>query len=284
MRIAVSSTGQGLEAEMDPRFGRCDYFVIVDGDTMDAESVENPNVMAAGGAGIQSAQLVAGKGAEVVLTGHCGPNAFQTLEAAGIPVCVGAGGSVRHVVELYKKGELAPAGGPNAASKSGTVSGGDPGSKGNPFNPGSGQGMSGGAGGGAGGGMGGTGLGRGMGRRGAGMGGGGGGIGGRGGGMGGRGGGMGGRDGGIGGRGAGMGGGRGSGAEIRSGTGRWRAWCRGWGLPMDKSSPFDVEGDVMPQGATLEDLGVLKTQAKELRTQLDRIRQRIEEIEKSEGQ
>ena len=55
MRIAVSSTGPGLEAELDSRFGRCDYFVIVDGDTMDVESVENPNVMAAGGAGIQSA-------------------------------------------------------------------------------------------------------------------------------------------------------------------------------------------------------------------------------------
>ena len=66
MRIAVSSTGPGLESEIDPRFGRCECFVIVDSDSMEAEAVSNPNVMAAGGAGIQTAQLVADKGAQVV--------------------------------------------------------------------------------------------------------------------------------------------------------------------------------------------------------------------------
>ncbi|MFC1800089.1 DUF5320 domain-containing protein, partial [Candidatus Eisenbacteria bacterium] len=67
-------------------------------------------------------------------------------------------------------------------------------------------------------------------------------------------------------------------------TGRWSAWCRGWGLPMGGGNPFEASANVMPQGATLDDLGMLKAQAKELGTQLERIRQRIEEIEKSEGQ
>jgi predicted Fe-Mo cluster-binding NifX family protein len=242
---------------MDPRFGRCDYFVIVDGDTMEVEAVENPNVMASGGAGIQSAQLVAEKGAEVVLTGHCGPNAFQTLGAAGIPVCVGASGTVGHAVELYKKGELSPAGAPNAASKSGVVTGGGAGGAGGPANPGGGMG------GGRGGGMGGG--------RGGGMG------GGRGGGMGsGRGGGMG------GGRGGGMGGGRGGG--MGRGAGRWSAWCRGWGLPAGAGNPFESPAEPVPFGTSPEDLGSLRAQAEELSAQLDRIRQRIEEIEKSEGQ
>ena len=101
VKVAVSSTGPGLDVEIDPRFGRCEYFVIVDSETMAFDVVENPNVMASGGAGIQSAQLVADKGAEVVLTGNCGPNAFQTLQAAGISVCVGVAGTVGQVVERY---------------------------------------------------------------------------------------------------------------------------------------------------------------------------------------
>jgi predicted Fe-Mo cluster-binding NifX family protein len=168
MKVAVSSTGPGLDAEIDPRFGRCSYFVIVDSDSMEFESIENPNVMAAGGAGIQSAQLVAEKGAGILLTGHCGPNAFQTLQAAGIPVCVGVAGTVREAVENYKKGEISPAEGPSAASKSGAGfgTGGSP-IAGNPmgpgFGPGPGGGMRRGMGRGMGGGMG-CGMGRGMGR------------------------------------------------------------------------------------------------------------------------
>ena len=129
-------------------------------------------------------------------------------------------------------------------------------------------------GGGRGGGMGG-GRGAGMGGgRGAGMG------GGRGAGMGGgRGAGMG------GGGGAGMGGGRGAGmGGGGGGSGRWSAWCRGWGLPAGASNPFGAPADPMSQGATADDLGILKAQAQELGAQLDRIRQRIEEIEKSEDQ
>jgi hypothetical protein len=69
---------------------------------------------------------------------------------------------------------------------------------------------------------------------------------------------------------------------MGGGAGRWSAWCRGWGLPAEAANPFEGSGDIMPQGATAEDLGILKAQAKELRIQLDRIRQRIEDIEKSE--
>jgi predicted Fe-Mo cluster-binding NifX family protein len=120
MRIAVSSSGPGLDAEVDPRFGRCKYFVLVDAETMESETIENPNVMASGGAGIQAAQLAAEKGVQVVLTGHCGPNAFKTLKTAGIPICLGAAGTVCEAVELYKNGDLSPAEGPDAAGKSGS--------------------------------------------------------------------------------------------------------------------------------------------------------------------
>lgn len=113
MKIAVSATGPGLDADVDPRFGRCQYFIIVDPDTMQYEAIENSNLMASGGAGIASAQTVANKDVQAVLTGNCGPNAFQVLEAASIELVTGVSGSVRHAVERYRAGGLRPASRPN---------------------------------------------------------------------------------------------------------------------------------------------------------------------------
>ena len=141
MKVAVSSTGPSLDSQVDPRFGRCAYFIIVDSETMDFEAVENPNVMAMGGAGIQSAQLVANKGTEVVLTGNCGPNAFQTFSAAGVKIVVGVVGTVKDAVERFKRGELQPTVQPNVASHFGM--GGGPGMM---PGPGGGFGMGGGGG------------------------------------------------------------------------------------------------------------------------------------------
>jgi len=106
MRIAVSATGPSLDAEVDSRFGRCQYFVIADPDTMEFETFENPNVMAGGGAGISTAQMIANMGVQVVLTGNCGPNAYQTLSAAGVQVITGVSGSVQDAIEGYKAGRF----------------------------------------------------------------------------------------------------------------------------------------------------------------------------------
>jgi len=107
MKIAVSATGTGLEAAVDPRFGRCRYFVVSEPETMDFEDVENSATMAGGGSGIAAAQIVTSKGAGAVLTGSCGPNAYQVLEAAGVKVFTGVTGTVRSAVESYKAGRLA---------------------------------------------------------------------------------------------------------------------------------------------------------------------------------
>ncbi|MBN1833835.1 MAG: dinitrogenase iron-molybdenum cofactor biosynthesis protein [Deltaproteobacteria bacterium] len=112
-RVAVTSTGPTLEDTVESRFGRCGYFLIIDPDSLDFESVENPNIMLGGGAGIQSAQLMANKGVSVVLTGNCGPNAFQTFGAAGIRVITGITGQVRRAVERFKAGELSPTSSPS---------------------------------------------------------------------------------------------------------------------------------------------------------------------------
>jgi len=119
MKIAVTSKSNNLESEIDPRFGRCSYFLIVDTDTMSFEYLSNESAMASGGAGIQAAQNVAKTGVEVVVTGNMGPNAFQTLSAAGIRVFTGANGTVKEAVEKYKKGELKEAEAPNVGSHSG---------------------------------------------------------------------------------------------------------------------------------------------------------------------
>ncbi|MBC8200381.1 MAG: NifB/NifX family molybdenum-iron cluster-binding protein [Desulfobacteraceae bacterium] len=155
MKIAVTSTGPALDDTMEARFGRCAYFLIIDLDTMEFEAVENPNIALGGGAGIQSAQLMADKGVSTVLTGNCGPNAFQTFGAAKIQVITGVSGQVRQAVEQYKSGALASTTTPNVQNHFGMGMGGGRGMGG-----GGGRGMGGGGGMGMGGG---SGMGRGMG-------------------------------------------------------------------------------------------------------------------------
>ena len=106
MKIAVTARGDDFDSQVDPRFGRCATFLVVDTESMEFEAAPNANASAGGGAGIQSAQLVADRDVGVVLTGNCGPNAFRTLEAAGIEVIVGVSGTVREAVEQYKSGAL----------------------------------------------------------------------------------------------------------------------------------------------------------------------------------
>jgi predicted Fe-Mo cluster-binding NifX family protein len=119
MRIAVSSMGPGLDAEVDPRFGRCQYFIVVDPKTLDYEAIENSNIAASGGAGIASAQAVAEKEVQAVLTGNCGPNAYSTLSAAGIQVITGVTGTVREAIDQYNKGQFAAASQPSVSAHSG---------------------------------------------------------------------------------------------------------------------------------------------------------------------
>ncbi len=111
MRIAISSTGKDLDAQVDPRFGRCQYFIFLDPKTMDFEVVENQGVGAMGGAGVQAAQLVAQKGATALITGNLGPNAASALSASGIKVYLVPGGTVKEAAQAYKSGTLKEAGG-----------------------------------------------------------------------------------------------------------------------------------------------------------------------------
>ena len=172
MKIAISATGKDLDSSIDPRFGRASYFVIVD-----AESGNVVNVIdnlaaqdAAQGAGINAATLVAGSGAQAVLTGQVGPKAFEVLQASGIRIISNVSGKVGEAIEQYRKGAISsPDEGPSATANSGKIL--DP-----SFSGGRGMGGGGGRGmGGGGRGMGGGCRGRGIAGGGRGMGGGGGG-------------------------------------------------------------------------------------------------------------
>ena len=106
MKIAVSASGRDLDAQIDPRFGRCAYFIIIETDDMSFEAFDNESIALGGGAGIQSGQFVASKEAKTVITGNVGPNAVRTLNAAGVEVIVGQSGTVRQAIENYKNGKL----------------------------------------------------------------------------------------------------------------------------------------------------------------------------------
>jgi predicted Fe-Mo cluster-binding NifX family protein len=115
MKIAVTSQGKGLGSRVDPRFGRAAYILIVNTDTWDFDVLDNKeNVNALQGAGIQAATNIFSKGAEVLLTGFCGPNAFKTLNAAGVKVANGASGTVIEAIKAFMKGEMPLSDSPNA--------------------------------------------------------------------------------------------------------------------------------------------------------------------------
>ncbi len=119
MKIVVTANGAGLDAPASQVFGRCPTYVFVDTDSLESESVENPAISAAGGAGIQAAQFVVERGAQAVVSGNLGPNAADVLQSANVPLYLFDGGTVRQAVEGYKNGQLPVAGGANVQAHAG---------------------------------------------------------------------------------------------------------------------------------------------------------------------
>ncbi len=114
MQIAVTSQGKDLDSQVDPRFGRAAYILIVDTDNLAVDVLDNSaNANAFKGAGIQAAAMLGDTGAQALLTGFCGPNAFKTLEAAGIKVVNNISGTVKDAVHTFNQGNVSYAGGAN---------------------------------------------------------------------------------------------------------------------------------------------------------------------------
>ncbi|AHF02830.1 dinitrogenase iron-molybdenum cofactor biosynthesis protein [Marichromatium purpuratum 984] len=101
MKIVISATGQGQDAPVDARLGRCAYFVVVDTESGDFQTMPNPFLETNGGAGTRTAQWIAGQRAELLLTGRCGPKAAMVLERAGVRVVEGVSGTVAEAVARH---------------------------------------------------------------------------------------------------------------------------------------------------------------------------------------
>jgi predicted Fe-Mo cluster-binding NifX family protein len=114
MKVVVTSTGESVDSAVDPRFGRAATFIMIDTETGETKAVDNGSgVAATQGAGIQAAETVARLGAECLVTGHCGPKAYRSLEAAGIEVFTGASGTVSEAVKQLQDGSLNRSSGPD---------------------------------------------------------------------------------------------------------------------------------------------------------------------------
>lgn len=107
MKVAFTTSGNTLDALMDPRFGRAEGYIIYDTDTDTFVAVDNRQVLdTAHGAGIQATEAIVRQGANCVVTGHCGPNAFRALSAAGIRIYKAQAQTVAEALEEYRAGAL----------------------------------------------------------------------------------------------------------------------------------------------------------------------------------
>jgi len=107
MKIAITATGKDMESDVDPRFGRAKYFILLDSDTMAFETIENiQNLNAPQGAGIQAGKTIINNDAQVLITGNCGPKAFNILNSNNVKVAIRAKGKVKDAVKRYQNNEL----------------------------------------------------------------------------------------------------------------------------------------------------------------------------------
>ena len=141
MKIAISSSGKTMDSQLDPRFGRCAWFLVIDPSDMRCEAFDNQSAAQSSGAGIQAAQFLADKKVDAVITGHVGPNAVQTLSAAGIEIFAQQQGTVREIVEKYKSDGLETTAQPTVGRHAGMGGSGRGGRAGAGMASGGGRGM-----------------------------------------------------------------------------------------------------------------------------------------------
>jgi len=107
MKILLTATSPSIDSNVDARFGRGAYFIVVDTDTLEYQAHPNPGVGASGGAGTLAAQFVAKQDVSSVVSGDYGPNAYSALQAAGIAMYLfGASTTVKEAIEAFKTGQL----------------------------------------------------------------------------------------------------------------------------------------------------------------------------------
>jgi predicted Fe-Mo cluster-binding NifX family protein len=119
MKICISACGKDPDSGVDPHFGRCSYFVIIDPDAGSVLSIKNPGSEASGGAGIRAAEAIAGERVDALLTGSVGPKSFSVLSEAGVEIYSGIRGTVSFALMEYQSGKLSILKYPNASNHNG---------------------------------------------------------------------------------------------------------------------------------------------------------------------
>lgn len=117
MRVAISSKGKNRDAQVEPRFDKAAYFLIVDTDDMTFHAIRNNSIEDPTDA--DAVRLVIYAGAEVVLTGDCGPDARHTLTTSGVRLFQGISGTAAAAVERLKQGWLAESSDPGVRRRCG---------------------------------------------------------------------------------------------------------------------------------------------------------------------
>jgi predicted Fe-Mo cluster-binding NifX family protein len=117
MIIAISSTGKGIDSQVDPRFGRCDYFILINDGLESTMVISNTAKNSQSGSGTLASTLISDGGADVILTGNVGPNAYRSLEAAGVEIYTGAAGTIAEAYDDYLNGKLPQAAGPTSRGR-----------------------------------------------------------------------------------------------------------------------------------------------------------------------
>jgi predicted Fe-Mo cluster-binding NifX family protein len=116
MKIILTTASPSIDSDLDSRFGRGAYLLILDTESLQWEAHQNPGVLTSGGAGIQAAQFVADQKAEAVLSGDFGPHAFDALQTASIAMYLyGDCRTVQQAIERFKAGQLQQVGAPTRA-------------------------------------------------------------------------------------------------------------------------------------------------------------------------
>jgi len=108
MKICISSTGKNLSSSVDPRFGRCAYFLIIDSENKEEfEVIENIGTHAQHGAGVTAAQIIADKKIDVAISGNFGPNAYLVLSQVGVKCYTTSSSmSIKEALEFLNEGKL----------------------------------------------------------------------------------------------------------------------------------------------------------------------------------
>ena len=110
MKIIITASSDKIDQPFNPRFGRAEYFILIDSKTREAQAFANPAAGARGGAGPQAVQFVASQQPKAVISGRFGPNAFSALEAAGIKAYIASSGTVSEVLDQFLTDQLTEVG------------------------------------------------------------------------------------------------------------------------------------------------------------------------------